>query len=1104
MPPVPAQRRALSYEDPALSDEDVGFLFQIITHAERHPDADRLPYRVLFKEYDAAIAEHGTEADPGYACMRFLFKMGSKDVVGSTLFEKFENLLQQMGIVIEFGNEENETDLYTDNLSVLDVQPKTRPEPVPSEIQTPRLRQRRASFNSLYDVGDDPTTRSFINRPSSRSSLSRLQTGKPEFETSPAPSHTIGKRRGEPSDRTQLIAQFMDVGRRLISTMDAFQSTQLADKSAKERTQELSSAVKEDRSRRMAEASKAKASNFRRKSRSVRSASSASSSGSDEEAIDEADEEEVDESLVSEEMNGPIEKPELPPELLYRPSLSDLLRDASTFNMYRQRALNRRILTQWMKKAVQARQAHRNMEMSATNRDRGTLIRQAFGTWNSIIREKRQETQTERFFNHLEERAARARDVYLLTKAFTHWAAVASDELQKTTAARRQILGVKYFNAWREITAVNALKAQRFSLTRPLQAWKKKADHIKELEEQAVMRHRAKLKHGLYWQWFWSLCERRAPRWYEFCIKRRSLLYWLRTFRKNRERLHEIDTANKHNALGSALQALRERSKAIGSAEHEADALQRRKLLRSSLVEWKLQARLAPAANQVAESADTRIVRSAFNQWVQRIDMLNQAREMDRRRIMRNSWVAWNDHLRCQALSARIEERLKIETMYKWILAERYRLMQRIREQRISREVFSTFVTNIRSKYTRLLHNADIYEERRNDDTLRSRIDLWRNRLTLQRQRDAVAFEFYAPRLVNESLVAWRSKLDHVAKLEEWSRDARFYFVSTQTLKRWRAAKLDSAKRRRQEAYATVRRKIKLNLASNAFAKWQSKTREILDIEQQAMQLERGRNSDIVFELISRWHEQTTKRLQECEDADSFYSKQIAYDQLIKWAEGVVASRQLEEQAVAFHRLHVLNQANASLRKLNFRIFQIQSSGDTAYSMTERNLRKHARGMFRHWLDKARTNLEARDLPGPLVSPTRSQSRLSTRNAEPSIFEPYQIETPFKLYDSAPDLQPQPQSTTPLATPNNLSPSKRAARARVLARASTTPATPLHTPFASRLLREGVGVPTTSNRRDRTGRSTALDTPAVRFVDEEPDPESPTSGKGSANRRPYV
>ncbi|KAL2855883.1 Sfi1 spindle body protein-domain-containing protein [Aspergillus pseudoustus] len=1077
MPPVPAQRRALSHEDPALSDEDVGFLFQIISRAERYPDADRLPYRVLFKEYDTAIEEHGLQADPGLALMRFLFKMGGKDVKGDTLFEKFEYLLQQSGIVIEFGNEENDTDAYTDHVPDLDAPSRIRAsrEDTVQSIQTPR--PRRASFNSMYDVGEDPTTRSFINRPSSRSSLSRLQTGKPEFQV-PAVADSRG---AESTDRTQLIAQFMDVGRRLISKMESFEPT-------KKRSEELSSAVNRDRSKRMAEASRTNISKSRRVS-----------SGSSDDGFEEGEEDDEEGlSLGSQDISEPIEKPVLPPEMLYRPSLSDLLRDASTFNMYRQRAINRRILTQWMKKGAQARQAHRNMEMVAANRDRVTLLRQAFGTWNSIIRNKRQEARTERFFKHLEERAARARNLYLMTKAFTHWAAVASDELEKTTAARRHILGVKYFNAWREITAVNVLKAQRFALHRPLQALKKKVDQIKGLESQAVIHHNSKLKHGFYWQWFWNLCDRRAPRWHDYCVKRRALLSWLQKFRTNRERIQEIDIDNKCSMLRSALQALSTRSKAIVSAEQDAVSMQRHRILQSSFDEWKLQARLAPAASRVADTADTHILHSAYSQWVKRINMLIQAREIDRRRIMRNSWVAWNDTLRCQALNARIEERLKIETMYKWILAERFRLMQRICEQRIKREVFSAFVTNTRATYTQLLYHADNYEDRRNRDLLRSKLDSWRNRLAIQHQREDIAFEFYAPRLVQESLVAWKSKLQHIAKLEEWSHDANFYFGATRTLKRWHAATVDSAKRRRQDAYARVRRLNKVNLASRAFATWRSKTQDVVEMEQQALQLDRGKSLDIVSELMDRWHEKMAKRLHECDEADISYSKKIAYSQLIRWAEGVVESRQLEEQAIRVYRLHVLGQTNTSLRKLSFRIFQIHSNAETAEAMKERNLRKHSRGMFRRWVDKTRMNLEARDSPGPLRSPTRNLSRAAPSAMEPSIFDPWHVETPFKLNDFVPELQPP--STTPLATPSYMtSPSRRAARARALARASTTPATPLQTPFASRLLREGVSIPTTSSRPNRSGRRTPLTT-SVRFVDQ--DPESPTSGRGSSNRRP--
>ncbi|RLL96055.1 hypothetical protein CFD26_105467 [Aspergillus turcosus] len=1087
MPPNSPQRKALSFENPSLSDEDVGLLYQIVIRAELDPDANRLPFRALFKAYDEVIAEHEVDADPGHACLRFLFKMGSKEVVGDSLFEKFENLLRQMGIVIEFGGDDsftetNDTSEYKEpSIEGLRNRRVDR-DTTPREDTTQTRHRRRASFNSMYDVGEDITQRSFVNRPSSRSSMSRLQTGKTEFpEPTPAPAE---KRRTSP-DRTQLMAQFVDVGRKLMRRMDELASKEERRDKTPTVGKDARSAVDRDRSERMAEASRS-----RSRSRATRTASSIASDEDSEGST----------TFSQEDAHNSFEKREVPPEMLYRPSLSDLLRDASTFNMYRQRAIARRILTQWLKKAVQTQQSHRNMEVVAANRDRITLLRQAFETWRTIIQDKRRVAQTERFFKHLEERAGRARDLYLMTKAFTHWAQIASDEVAKTSAARRHILRVKYFNAWREITAVNELKAQRFALRRPFNAWRSKAREAKEMEAKAVAVHNKKLIHAVYWQWFWSFCDRRAPQWYDHRLKRRSLLYWLRTFRMNRERIQEIEAKNKHAATATAWQLWYQRSKAIVAAEKDAISMDRKQVLLEKLEEWRVEARLGPIASRVSATIDKNITQTAFSQWANRLRMLRQAKEVDRLRVMRNAWTAWNDLLRCQALTVRIEERMKMEIMYKWILAERFRLMQRIRDQRITRDVFARFVTNVRDTYTRLLHHADVHEEYRNEELLRSKFICWREQLALQRQREVAASEFYAPRLQQESLVAWYSKHQHTTKLEGWARDARYYFLATRTIKKWHKATLDSAKRRRQEAYAKTRRKIKVKLALKALTHWHSRAQHVAELEQQAIALCRSKTLVIAAECLQTWHESTDKRVQDCEEAEIFYARRIARGQLTRWRESSTKYRDLKQQANDVYRLHGLGRANGQLRKLSLRIFQIKSTFETANSMRERNLRKHARSMFRHWLEKARMKLEARDIPGPLKTPARAFDGALTNGTDAAIFDPwYQVETPFKLSDFG--TESQVPSATPLTTPNYMiSPSKRAARAKAITQISTTPATPLYTPFASRLLRaEAMGTRTGSSFRNRNGRGNALST-SVRFVDR--PPESPTDGRGSGNRRP--
>lgn len=1038
------------------------------------------------------INEHDANADPGHVCQRFLFKMADKRVRGPSLFDTFENALQQMGIVIELGEDGSTAPTETlenGNFLVASTPSQTADHDYRPANGTPITPRRRASFNTTYDIGEDATQRSFIERPSSRSSLSRLQTGKPEF-SNPKNSPKMNGHAQTPksSDRSQLIAQFLDVGRRLINRFDSAQEKDTTKETAPLTNGVLArSAVHDDRSKRMAADPKLR--------HSLTSSSVGLDSGESQSGEESQDEE-----------HDVVEKEEAPPELLYRPQLSDLLRDASTFNMYRQRANCRRILTQWLKRAFQTRQIRQAKENIAISRDRGTLLRQAFEPWRGIIHQKQHTARTDRFFKHLDERANRARELYLMTKAFTHWTQLTSEEVARTSAARQHVLGVKYFNAWREITAVNELKAQRFALQRPFSKWRKKTSDLKVAETQAITLYSTNKRTESYWKWFWAFCDRRAPEWYDYRLKRRSLLYWLQSFRENRERDHEIAIHNKKHALGSALEIWTQKSRLLVSVQQRAISSRRHQTLKETFYEWKIQSKLAPAASRVSEMVNARVLESALSKWTSKARMANQAEEMNQLRLQRNAWTLWNDTLRCLALRARIDERLKMETMYRWILMERFELMRRIREQRIKREVFFRFVTNTRDTCTQLMFHAEVHEDHRAEDLVRSKFTLWKEQVALQREREYVAFEFYAPRLAEESLMAWRSKHQQNMKMEGWARNASFYFLMKRSLKSWRQATLDSTKRRRKEAYATVRRKIKLNMASNALDALTSKTRLILDMEQQAATIRRAKLLHVASDLFARWNEKTLHRVQDCQDADWHYFRQIAYDQLIQMSENFVIRREDEDQADQVYRTHVLRQAGASLRKLSLRIFQMRNTVETADAMQERTLRKHSRGFFRHWVENARLKLEARDSPGPTMTPARF-SNYGDDGSGSALFDPWYQNpsaTPFKLSEFTANSQ-ELVSASPLVTPNyNTSPSKRAARARALAQMSTTPATPLQTPFASRLLRAEASAPRTgSSMRPRTGRRSSVGT-SVRFVDEtlEELPESPTDGRRSSSRRP--
>ncbi|EED21482.1 centrin-binding protein Sfi1, putative [Talaromyces stipitatus ATCC 10500] len=1063
---VSAQRPTILDRDRALSDQDVGLLYQIITRAEQNPDVERLPYRALFAAYDEVIAEHGgPEADPDQVCMHFLFKMGTGGLANQSLFERFENVLQRMGIVLSFDDTgPEELSRYAQYLSVQEVQGEPQFTDRIGDDTTQRShRKRRASFNSMYDVGEDATQR-YGNRPSSRSSMSRLDPGKPDFmEIDDRPRKNKPTRQDPATslDKNQLLAQFLEMGRRLMGGLDPTRGLHNDNNPVQTSVNgHLSS-----------------------------SSHSVSQGHSDIlRQMDGNHSPQTNQNFYSDDI-GVIH------DANPKPSLSDMLRDASSFSTYRRRATARNILIHWLTQAVRSQQRNRDMEAVAVNQDRATLLRQALDLWRAELEKKRQNSRTKRFFRHLENRAAKARDLYLMTKAFSHWAQLTSDELSKASAAREHILSIKYFNAWREITAVNVMKAERFAIQKPLDGWRRKIQQIRTLDDHAIHAHEYNRKRKYLMMLLWNFYyEHRAPEWSDFRLMKGAFLSWIRALRRQREREAEIDHGLRQELLHATLKTWSYRLRSVEAAQLDADMGYRKKLLGDQMEVWRAQTRLQPAAIQIATKIDSRVLKTTLIQWRLRTESVQHAKEADRLRVLRNTWTTWNDHLRCYALKERIDERLKKEAIYRWILAERYRLAQRIRDQRIQREAFAQFIFTVRDTSKELLQRENQYFRHYNEDLARSALDCWRNKLAVQRQREYAAMEFYVPRIEQEALTIWNSRHQHLQNLDKWSRDAQFYFITTKFIKLWHNAALDASKKRRQEAYVKIRRKVKMNIAASALRVWYDKSRRMTNLHNQANELMQTKLLIYSTELVSRWREKTAKITQDTQDAEVYYHRQLAYHQLSRWMDECEIYRGLEEQAEVLDLIRISGVVSAQLRKLSLRIFQIRSAAEMAESLHDRISRKHHRNMLRHWSAKVRTLRSEReafvpsDIDIETHEPKTPGSAIVAESAEDTL--------------NMSELGSLPQfrlaSTTPIATPGYLSsPSRRAARARMLSQMSTTPATPLFTPFATRLRAALDGDRYGSENKSRIRRG-SMGT-IVRFAIEEP--ESPTEGRKSSTRR---
>ncbi|KAM0418992.1 hypothetical protein ACHAPT_012043 [Fusarium lateritium] len=99
--------RAPSSQDPYYSNEDIAALHSVVTAAQdlldSAPEPKPLPAAALFKAYDSVLPTYGIDPDADHHLSTFVFRVGGERGDG-TLLDKFQSILNRMGIVLEFGD----------------------------------------------------------------------------------------------------------------------------------------------------------------------------------------------------------------------------------------------------------------------------------------------------------------------------------------------------------------------------------------------------------------------------------------------------------------------------------------------------------------------------------------------------------------------------------------------------------------------------------------------------------------------------------------------------------------------------------------------------------------------------------------------------------------------------------------------------------------------------------------------------------------------------------------------------------------------------------------------------------------------------------------
>ena len=1040
-------------------------LHQIVLRAQQRHDVQKRPKRALFEAYKAIFAEHGLDTRQDRACLRIVLQLGEPQIPGPLLYDKFEFVLRQMGVSLAFGDDDPATYNDQEGVQRLYSEDETTEREALSQV-SPRRPRRRASFSSLHDITTEQIRQARPRR-LSRASESRLHD-----ERAP-----LSKQHNKTRSRDTLLEQKRS-GQLRFSLRSPSPGRHGMNHIYNDRMHLHQNQSRKDRTSRSDLEG-------RPYSRPVQHKLS-----------------------INNEFEFSPREP-YPQDLFYRPSTSDLNRDAEAFEDMRLRTVQRNLLTRWVRLTREHREQVRVLELQAVTKDFLTLKRQALDFWRTAHDQRRQQIREDRFFEHLHSRAGRAYDLYLLTKSFTHWIQITADAVARTNAARQQFLSTKYFNAWYQLTVTNELKAGRQVLKAPYNLLRKRAAQYYNDQINALEVYHANLTKYVFWRWFREWCDRAAPRYREQQLQRRTFSKWLHRLREIRSCEDGVQLKFLRCSLQRLFRSWATQARVDIAGYHQADAFRRSLLAKRPLAQWSAETRLKPMEHKVSRMRDWRIARSKFSIWQLRTRMVFRADAVSTMRNLQNAYTAWNEQLRSQALAARIDERIVAETLYKWVIAQRFALMKRISEQHRKQTALRTFLVNIRAKSKELSFKEEQLGSARNSQLLGSTRSSWRQQTAAIKTRLEIALDFYNPKLKQDTMAAICLKLKEAEYLRIRAQDARFYFLMTKSIAKWRVASGERKKIRERAAHAKMRRKCKMNLARNILHAWLLKQRIGLATYKKGQTVYQDKIQALQRVLFRGWQTTTSRRRQDALEVSTRFD-----DRLLDHSLGLLIdfSRHLysmQSRAEQFYHLKVSEICSAQLRRFSMRAFEIRRREQDADAMHDRHWTKHVRNMVRHWASRSQDSIykdfvgNARDEKPQEREPTDAGYATAsnedpapssnwnelgtTRRAEEwTAFDTDLLEAS----EWTPPLDDEPLATlTPMPAPGYLNtPSKRAARAKALANLSTTPATPLRTPFATRL-RAGMGSSSspstgTTARRGGLGFRSALGS-NVRNTDED-------------------
>ncbi|KAH9873152.1 hypothetical protein J1614_005550 [Plenodomus biglobosus] len=924
-----------------LTDEVIETLYDIVRRAQSSTDKSS---RALFAAYGAVLEEQGLQPSDDAVLHRFLFHMQKHRRPGEDLVQRFGRVLKEsFDIDVEI-NEDGEGIEVTTNLEA------TR-----NGAQASLGRySRRGSFESFFDGTADK--------------VAGTDYGDLSLRTRPGSHGALNGYGGEPEPRrTRSDSEARAYGRSLLPVRNKVDGNPRRSVSGPHQSHRKRSASMSSRG----------SLQIRRNQPVLQSRNGGNDGSSD--FTDRTTSLDLSHVQIP-GVNAPIpddrddsrDHHKYMPEP-YRPSDTRLLDEAETFEEQRLHRVTRQCIQAWRRRTQERISAHESMDIWALAFRRHILLKVSFPLICKAATIRRNNRETDRFFTRLESRADKARALFLLTKAFTHWAKSAEDEVQRTSVARRHILRTRFFNGWRDITAVNELKTQHFVLGNFLRRWRAKAEEAREIEAYAVAHYEQNLVRRVFRELRDKYFNAAAPRWHNDHVKMLTLRKMVEIAKVLREHGTWATDRYERSVLRKGFEEWQQRTVFVRSQHVQADEHQRRTQLSSAFQTLHKQSQLGPLLRQFQARINDRVLRNAFQTWHKDARLSRQARNVDQLRVLRNAYTAWNDRLRSKVVEDRINDRVIVKSLYKWTLASRVSLFQRVHDRHLKESTFLAWVTKANQRANTLDAAEQRFAQFKRAQLLRTCLRKMEIITSEKRREEFAILAEYQQKLKQRIFDKLKERNAHFQQLNQWTKDARFYVLSKRTLKTWGEATQHARRNRRRETYAQIRRTLKMNLVKKVFEHWRERSAHISALDQQAMNLSENRVLQSASAKLHQWHDRAILLRQMDGQATGLYSHKLGGRYLDTWTSRLGVLQRLDRQAVALRQESTELAAASALKKLGWRLWNLQRKEENAKALYGRNFEKHVRAMIRYWFEQV---VERRAERGRDTSPSpTSRSR---------------------------------------------------------------------------------------------------------------------------------